>query len=207
MIMSLLIGPSYMSIEFGILKGTCEFGCEKSWIETMELVRKMLEGAGKGAGRKATRHGRLLPAHCRQSTGFGGDFADRVVEMVRGLPAHCRRSTGFGGDAPRLCPQRPGAERRKERTGGRGGNDFDFDQVDAGPGRKRTPDLGEQLRLRRRGEQPRVPQQGPRPHAAAFRPGGIPRGRAGCVSSDHSASRPVDPEEQTRGPLTGAETC
>ena len=134
MIMSLLIGPSYMSTEFDILKGTCEFGCEKSWIETMELVRKMLEWAGKGAGRRATRHGRLLPAHCRQSTGFGGDFADRVVEMVRGLPAHCRRSTGFGGDAPRLCPQRPGAERRKERTGGRRGNDFDFDQADAGPG-------------------------------------------------------------------------
>ena len=36
MIISLLIGPSYMSIEFGILKGTCAFGCEKSWIETME---------------------------------------------------------------------------------------------------------------------------------------------------------------------------
>ena len=36
MIISLLIGPSYMSIEFGILKGTCAFGCEKSWIETLE---------------------------------------------------------------------------------------------------------------------------------------------------------------------------
>jgi len=35
MIGSLLVGPIYMSTEFGILKGTVEWGCERTWWETL----------------------------------------------------------------------------------------------------------------------------------------------------------------------------
>ena len=161
---------------------------------------KAPEERGRGTGGSCL----LIAVSRRDSAGILPTVSWRWLGACLLIAVGRRDSAGMHPDFVHNGPERSGGRRERGAEGGTTSTSTRWTPDLGGSGRRTW---GEQLRLRRRGEQPRVPQQGPRPHAAAFRPGGIPRGRAGCVSSDHSASRPVDPEEQTRGPLTGAETC